>query len=227
MSVWQSLLETAGASFAILVGATVGLSWLNGLLVQHIVNRRGKASSQLWVMKPGLLVHESLHALVGKLFGLHIAEYSLRPDASGRTAGHVTFTYSKKTLWQRLGLSVAASAPLWGISAILVLSGKWILWPGQPWRTISVATISAPWWQILLWVGVALLLSFGANLSPQDLRGAAKGLPFLLIALIAMFALGWWLVPALLLGWRQVNLVACGVVLLLGCFAGLAAVITR
>ncbi|WP_203662724.1 hypothetical protein [Lacticaseibacillus sp. 53-4] len=70
-------LQTVGATLVILLASAMILSWLNARTIQHIVNVTGKSNAQLWEMLPGLWVHETAHALVGRLFGLHIQEFSV------------------------------------------------------------------------------------------------------------------------------------------------------
>lgn len=205
---WQQFLRTAGASLAVAVGSAALLTWLNGVAVQAVVNRTGRASNQLWRMKPGLWFHESAHALVGRLFGLQIRGFSLRGDASGRTDGHVTFGYSRTNVWQRLGLFFAAGAPVWVSGGVILALGKWAFWPGQPWATLALATLDWRWNRTAVWLAVTVLLSFGARLSRADLRLLLLGLPWAAGLLVLVFAGLAWGYPAALAGWAGLNQVA-------------------
>lgn len=203
----HSFLLTVGFTLALAYGGTWVLTELNSSTTQAVVNRNGRSSGDLWFMKPGIFVHELLHAVVGTLFGLQITQFSLRP--SGDSAAHVSFAYNPKSLRHRLGLFFSASAPVWGISAILLVLGKWAWFPNIPWRQLSLevlARLTQPAWRrVLVWFIAAILLTFGAALSHQDYHNMLNGSLILIVLLLALFALGTWVWPALLAGWLALN----------------------
>ena len=48
----------------IFIGGMLIISSVNAATVQAMVNRAGRSNTQLWYMKPGIFVHELLHAVV-------------------------------------------------------------------------------------------------------------------------------------------------------------------
>ncbi|WP_125706369.1 hypothetical protein [Lacticaseibacillus daqingensis] len=218
--------QTVGFSFLLLVGLAAGLTWLNDATLQRLVNRTGTASPQLWLARPGLLFHELAHAVVGRLFGLRIAEFSLRADA--RSAGHVTFRLKRHALWQRLGLFWAAGAPVWAASLVILLLGKRAWWAGQPWAQISWQTLTPRWGWVAAWVVVCGLLSLGASLSSADFKQMLAGAPVAIGLLVGLFGLMWWLAPDRLTVWWGLNQAAFAMSLgLLGVSAVLAGLVRR
>lgn len=211
------LLKTVGLTLAIMIVASVALSWLNGRTVQTVVNRTGKANSQLWLMRPGIFVHEALHAVVGLLFGVRVTQFSLRPDAT--SAAHVSFRYNPHSLRQRLGVAFASAAPLWGIGATLLLLGKRAWFPGVAWAQLLTTAPAPDWPWVLGWLVAAVLLSFGASLSQQDLRNTWIGLPVILGGLLLIFAAAWFLAPTWLDAWMQLNRLLALVVAAMGVIA--------
>lgn len=212
-------LRTVGATLLILIGGAAGLSWLNGRTIQHVVNRTGKSNAQLWLMKPGLWVHETGHALVGRLFGLHIQEFSVRASADRRTAGHVTFAFNKHSLWQRLGLFFSGGAPIWVSGLVTLVIAKRAFWPGQPLAMVGWGTLLPDWPWVGIWVASALLLSFGASLSAADLRTMMRGLPVFAGLLLLLAIALQWLAPSAMTQWAFGNVLGAWTVGLLAAVA--------
>ena len=194
---------TVGATLGLLIIASIGLSWVNAQTIQQVVNRTGKANSQLWLMKPGILVHETLHALVALGFGVKVTGFSLRPDQ--RAAAHVDLRYQRHSWWQRLGISLASIAPLWGISALLLILGKKAWFPSVSWASLGFDQLRPNWLGVAGWLVVCCLLTFGASLSRQDFHNALVGLPVLVIGLGGIFVGLWLLAPAWLVSWQRLN----------------------
>lgn len=218
----QFFLSTVILTAALAVAFCLGLSWLNAQTIQIVVNKRGKANSQLWLMKPGILVHELLHAAVGRLFGLQVTAFSLRADS--RSAAHVSFAYNRRSIKQQLGLFMASTAPLWGISTVLLLIGKHAWYPGVAWQAVLETPPAPNWPWVAGWSVLMVLLTFGASLSKQDLHNTLGTLPLLLGAALVVYGIGWWGDPALLSAWQRLNeLLAIG----MGVMAGLALIVNR
>lgn len=210
---WTSLAQTVGAS----LGGSYLFSWLMAVIAgnttQQLVNRTGRSNGQLWFMKPGILVHEALHAVVGLAFGLHITAFSLRPTAD--SAAHVSFRYASHSWRARLGLFFSASAPVWGISAALLLLGKRAWWPQLAWAAISPHNLAPDWPWVAGWALLTVMLTFGLALSHQDLVNMWRGTPFLVVLLGLAYAVLAWLAPAALAGWWRVNQLAGGFALVM------------
>ncbi|WP_390408565.1 hypothetical protein [Lacticaseibacillus jixiensis] len=218
----QSFLSTVILTAALVVAFCLGLSWLNANTIQIVVNKRGKANSQLWLMKPGIFVHELLHAAVGRLFGLQVTQFSLQADT--RSAAHVSFAYNRRSPKHQLGLFLASTAPLWGISIILVLLGKYAWYPGAAWSQVLRIAPAPNWPWVAIWGVVMVLLTFGASLSKQDLHNTLAALPLLIVIALVLYGVGWWVYPPLLSAWQQLNgMLAIGMAVM----AGLALVVNR
>lgn len=213
-------LTTVGATLTILLLGSSGLSWLNDATVRAVVARTGKANSDLWLMKPGIFVHEGLHALVGWLFGLKVTSFSLRPDVRQQSAAHVGFAYDRRSWRQRLGVLFAAGAPLWGIGAIELIIGKRAWFAQVSWTALAPAALQPDWPWVLGWLLMTVLLTFGASLSRQDRRNFWVGLPLLALLLSGAFGLLWWLAPLWLISWTKLNTLLALVLLVMAGIAG-------
>ncbi|WP_461213459.1 hypothetical protein [Lacticaseibacillus sp. GG6-2] len=213
---------TVGLTLGLVIAASVGLSWLNSQTVQAVVNRTGKANFQLWLMRPGIFVHETLHALVGLLFGVQVTQFSLRPDAN--SAAHVSFRYNRHSWWQRLGVALASAAPLWGIGSFLLLLGKHAWFPGVSWQKLGEVAPTPDWPWVLGWLVAAVLLTFGASLSRQDLRNTWVGLPLVIVLLIIVFFGLHFFAPVGLTSWVQFNVLLAKVI---GVMAAIGILVNR
>lgn len=201
-------LKTVGGTLLIMIAAAVIISFINARTIQHIVNVTGKSNTELWLMKPGLWVHEAAHAVIGRLFGLHVQAFSVHESADRRSAGHVTFTVKRHSLWQLLGLFFAGGAPVWVFGAVVLIIGKRAFWPGQPVALVAPGTMLPDWPWVCFWLLITLVLSLGASLSAQDLRVMMRGLPAF-AGLLLLLAGGLdWLLPAALATWAAVNALA-------------------
>ncbi|WP_461226804.1 hypothetical protein [Lacticaseibacillus suihuaensis] len=212
----MNLMTTAGATLVLWCGLAAVLTGLNHATLQRLVNLAQRDSAHVWWAKPGLWWHETTHALVGALFGLHIAEFSLR--ARGETAGHVTFRLRPRSWWQHLGLFLAAGAPVWTSSCAILLVGKAVWWPHVAWNAVSQSTLAPNWLGVGAWVLMSLVLSLGAVLSVADLRQLLRGTPAAVALLLVVFAALAWCWPAGLVVWKRLNgllVVAGGVVVAL------------
>ncbi|WP_179395722.1 hypothetical protein [Lacticaseibacillus absianus] len=202
-------LQTVGGSFAWLLASAALLTWLNGRTLQRLVNRTQTASPQLWVARPGLWFHEAAHAVVGRLFGLKVAAFSLRENAT--SAGHVTFQYRRGAWWPQFGLFWAAGAPVWGASLVIITLAKRAWWGGVAWPALGWATLrpDLPW--VCAWGVVTALLSLGASLSGVDFKQMLRHLPVTVLTVSVGFGLALWLMPGSLSVWVAVNHLAGGV----------------
>ena len=213
----MEIIQTAGFTLLILVVASLGLSWLNAATIQQVVNRTGKSNSQLWLMKPGIFVHELCHAVVGWLFGVQISGFSMRPDQD--SAAHVTFNYNPHSLRQRLGVGLASAAPVFGISGILLAVGKRAWFHKVALRQLSTPGPNPDWAWVAGWLVLTILLTFGASLSKQDLKNTLIGLPIFIGILVITALLMVWLWPAGLILWRQLNMLLLAVMVVMGVVA--------
>lgn len=168
-------------------------------------------------MKPGIFVHELLHAMVGWLFGVKISGFSMRADQD--SAAHVTFNFNRRSLRQCLGVGLASAAPVWGISGILLVVGKRAWFHKVALSQLSTLGPNPDWAWVIGWIALTILLTFGASLSQQDLKNTLIGLPIFVGLLIGVALLMLWLWPTGLGMWRQLNVLLLAVVLVMGVIA--------
>ena len=191
----------------IFIGGMLIISSVNAATVQAMVNRAGRSNTQLWYMKPGIFVHELLHAVVARLFGLQVTNFSMRADVVSGSAAHVSLRYNRRSLWAQLVLFLSSSAPVWGISTVLLIMGRWAFFPtdGRLWPVLTAATSLNEKW-FAAFIVTALVLTPGIALSAQDLRNMWRSAPivFLLTIVIFYVFLTFW--PAGFAWWSLLNL---------------------
>lgn len=175
----------------IFIGGILLISAVNGATVQAMVNHAGRSNTQIWYMKPGIFVHELLHAAVARLFGLQVTNFSLRADPLQGSAAHVSLRYDRHDPLAQLGLFLSSSAPVWGISVVLLVLGRWAFFPAgnQVWEVLAASSsLSEKWvmmrsmvvvnWQWLaIFLVVTLILTPGVALShiaPRPAEYVAK-----------------------------------------------------
>lgn len=214
------IVQTAVATLLLLVAGALGLSWLNTATIQHLVNVRGKNSSQLWLTKPGLWLHELSHALLGRLFGMQIADFSVHDGPQASCAGHVTLRFRQQSLWQRFGLFFAGGAPLWVSGALELISARYVFWPQVPLALINQATFNPDWRWALAWLVGVFLINLGASLSAADIKMMLRGLPVAAVLLVIVALLLWAAAPAVLTQWVALNWLLARLIVMLGGIAG-------
>lgn len=185
----------------IFIGGMLIISSVNAATVQAMVNRAGRSNTQLWYMKPGIFVHELLHAVVARLFGLQVTNFSMRADVVSGSAAHVSLRYNRRSPWAQLGLFLSSSAPVWGISTVLLIMGRWAFFPtdGRLWPVLTAATslnekwlamrglIQINWVWFAAFIVTALVLTPGIALSAQDLRNMWRSAPIVFLLTIVIF----------------------------------------
>ena len=154
-----------------------------------------------WLVAPGVVCHETGHALGCLLTGTKIYEFvPFCPD--GNTLGYVSHETKPGLLW-KMGQFLIATGPVWFGCAVIVLAahlltgeeflsafgalaprpgeGVWVhckgVWYGAIWM---LQTVFAPWrWGtplFPLFVYLVFCVASEITLSPPDLEGMWKGL---------------------------------------------------
>ncbi len=178
----------------------------------------------------GTPAHELSHLAACKLLGVRVVAAAVfRPDPRSGTLGYVQFVQRGPGLWRAVRRALVATAPLWGILALLV--GLWsLLLPGLtsplaasglghalPRRVFHLAArlaSSGLWTSWKGWAAAYATICLAAHMapSPADLQGSGLGLALLAAAWIAA-------------SWLLAGHVAGFVPLLAGLAAGLAVVL--
>ena len=216
----QAFMAVYVPGWLIFIGGIVLISTVNGATVQALVNRVGRSNTQIWYMKPGIFVHELLHAIVARLFGLQVTNFSLRADPRQGSAAHVSLQYQRHNPIAQLGLFLSSSAPVWGISLILLVLGRWAFFPAgsQVWQVfVTTASLGEKWvmmremmqinWRwLLIFFVLTLVLTPGVALSHRDLQNMWQSAPIAFLVTIVIFysLLTFW--PAGFAWWAWVNL---------------------
>lgn len=148
-------------------------------LLSLVVGARTAGLVEAYMTLPGVIWHETSHALFAFVLGARITRYSLVPRAGERegelTLGCVEFAPRGPAPLRAIQMAMSAVAPavtgLLGLAAIALF-----LWPNL-----------TEWWHYALAAyGVACLL-LHSGLSRQDIRSAGAGLPLVMVLLFVFF----------------------------------------
>ena len=195
------LLELFGPLVLCMVWLQSVEAGLQGLITRHFGWR-----GNLWTGWLGAPIHEYSHALMAKLFGLHVVEIApFLPDKKSGRLGYVVLLYDRGNLWQKIGHFFVCFAPLIGGAFALWLVSL-IFYPGsaqlvgQPdgeglgllsfWRAVgrlSDIVNMEHLGEIKFWLFSYLVLSIGSHLAPSssDYRSCRKSLGVVLLAILA------------------------------------------
>lgn len=179
-------------------------------------NRIFGVTCYIYLTAPGIMIHELGHVFFCIIFRHRIKEVKLFSPEDDGTLGYVSHVFEVNNLYHRIGNFFIGTGPVWcGLLVIYLLS--LLLLPdgmmasgnafaenaGTFLRGFFSLTFWARW-QSWLWIYLVLSVAAHITLSKADLRGAADGLCFLLLALLAAVLLfGWcgnW--EELLISWQ-------------------------
>ncbi|WP_372371115.1 metalloprotease family protein [Candidatus Uabimicrobium sp. HlEnr_7] len=165
----------------------------------------------------GTPIHEIGHVIFCILFRYKIREIKLfSPDRKTGTLGYVSYSYNKKSLYQKIGTLFVGLAPFFiGITALLLFT-YWMFpefaveWKLSSFSNIMQAEFAVFWdefshnftifinelfteqnmkrWEFWLYLYVCLCIASHMAPSSSDLKGAWPGV-FLLVIIIAITAL--------------------------------------
>lgn len=205
------------------------LSWLAVALVMQLLSNSLRKSlakifgHQLYIYltAPGVVIHESSHALFCLIFRHKILEIKFfSPEANG-TLGYVKHSFDPTSLYQRIGNFFIGTAPVWGGSAALWLITRLLL-PECMYIDGAVTEAAADFlatgfwkkWSFYLWLYLALTIASHITLSMPDLAGSADGITtILVVSLLGFLLLGWcgnWEEP-LICFFTDIFLSSCGI----------------
>ncbi|MDG3061780.1 hypothetical protein KTT66_03675 [Lacticaseibacillus casei] len=216
----QAFMNVYVPGWLIFIGGILLISVVNGATVQAMVNHAGRSNTQIWYMKPGIFVHELLHAAIARVFGLQVTNFSLRADPLQGSAAHVSLRYDRHDPLAQLGLFLSSSAPVWGISIVLLVLGRWAFFPAgnQVWQVLAASSsLSEKWvmmrgmvainWQWLaIFLVVTLILTPGVALSHRDLQNMWQSAPVAFLGTMVIFYLFLTFWPAGFSWWTLLNL---------------------
>ena len=153
----------------------------------------------IYLTCPGVMIHETGHALFCLIFRHRIVEMKLfSPEADG-TLGYVKHSYDPNSLYQRIGNFFIGTGPIWFGVVVLCLLSRWLL-PDEMQIGNSVDSVITGFlsldfwmrWQSYVWLYLTLTVAAHITLSPPDLSGAADGGSIMVITLLLSFLLFGW-----------------------------------
>lgn len=179
-----ALLTAAAVLSIVLAGLLIRLAGRLILFVLSLaVGRRGAEIAGNYLTFPGTLVHELSHALAALLAGARVTSVSLVPR--GNTLGSVRIVPRGGPAARALQRTLSSLAPVFGGGLCLYLLRRFVL------------PLCSAWWSALLFGYLFVSILLHMDLSVQDLRTAAKGVPLCLLLLFALFLLLVYLDPDL------------------------------
>ena len=163
------------------------------ILVGYGINMLGLALAQLvglfmdpwfvyfiinYLFFPGVMIHETAHALFALLTGAKVTEVALFKK-DGNSLGHVAIQHRGSTVLVAIQSIFISSAPMY-VGGAVVYTCYWLITSGM---------LPYLWLKILIgYLGVAMF--FHMTMSPQDIKVYVKGIPiFMLILFIVMIIL--------------------------------------
>ncbi|RLC85775.1 MAG: hypothetical protein DRI37_07660 [Chloroflexi bacterium] len=184
------ILLTLGELLAVLALLLLADHWLHQHLQGIMFLLTGDAELALWlyalVLFPGVLIHESSHALVAKILGVRIGRMGIFPRRVGRRI-QLGFVPVEETDFLRA--SLIGAAPLLAGSAVILVLGHYVF--GTP---EVLAALSAGEWLSALrglgaalqapdaWIWAYLVFAVGNTMLPS--RSDVHAWPFLGAALV-------------------------------------------
>ena len=147
----------------------------------------------------GVVIHECGHALFCIIFRHKIQKIIFFSPSGDGTLGSVSYSYNRKSLYQRIGLFFVGTGPVWfGLLALFLVS--WLLLPSgviRPHQTgfagvgdfVSYFFSLSVWckWQTWLWLYLSLSIAAHITLSAPDIQGAWTGFVSLILTILCVF----------------------------------------
>lgn len=185
------------------------LRFLGELLQQSFLNQFGDTMG-VWLLAPGVIVHELSHAIMSLFFGMRITDIKLFIPYSGDgTLGYVNTSYNPTSLKDRIGMVFVGIAPLIGNTFIIVLlyrlffkkqalaiafsikqlfkdKGSLLNIITQVFNVFSYNPL-----KLIIFLVLMLILLSGFSLSQADLNSSAHGLLEWFILLLLLSAISY------------------------------------
>ena len=147
----------------------------------------------------GTVIHECGHAVFCIIFRHKIQKIKFFSPSEDGTLGSVTYSYNKKSIYQKIGLFFVGTGPVWfGLFVLFLIS--WLLLPSNVTHSsqTGLARVKefagyffslAVWckWQTWLWVYLSLSIAAHITLSRPDIEGAWMGFVTLILTVLVVF----------------------------------------
>lgn len=119
----------------------------------------------------GIIIHETAHLLVAKLFGHTIQDFKLiKSSKEDGLLGFVAHAWAVKNKWSVFGNFFIGIAPSFVLGGLMLVDFFYML-----------DFYSKNFWVSILLGLVLISLSLGLSLSPQDWQTTTRGIPYFLI----------------------------------------------
>ena len=147
----------------------------------------------------GVVLHECGHALFCIIFRHKIQKIIFFSPSGDGTLGSVSYTYNKKSIYQKIGLFFVGTGPVWfGLLALFLIS--WLLLPSNVTHSSQTGLARvrefsgyffslSVWckWQTWLWLYLSLSVAAHITLSRPDIEGAWTGFVTLILTVLVAF----------------------------------------
>ncbi len=181
------------------------MQWFSNLLRSGFVKLFG-LTAFVFILAPGVMLHELGHALFCFPFGHRIVEMKLfSPQADG-TLGWVNHAYNRDSFRALIGNFFIGTGPVWlGLAVLygstrLLLPGENFDMPGLPLYEASTGFLKEVvlskealfGWRWFLWVYLAFAIGANITLSTPDIDGACFGFGVITICILAVCLVSGW-----------------------------------
>ena len=150
----------------------------------------------------GTVIHECGHAFFCIVFRHKILNIKFFSPSNDGTLGSVTYSYNRRSIYQRIGLFFVGTGPVWfGLFVLFLVS--WLLLPANVIHSNQTGFARAKefasyffslavWckWQTWLWLYLSLSVAAHITLSRPDIKGAWTGFITLILTILVVFLIG-------------------------------------
>ena len=177
----------------------LGLSQFCSSFMRTRIARAVSVKTFVYATAIGTVIHECGHAVFCIIFRHKIHKINFFSPSSDGTLGSVTYSYNKKSIYQKIGLFFVGTGPVWfGLFVLFLIS--WLLLPSSVTHSSQTGFARvkefasyffslAVWgkWQTWLWLYLSLSIAAHITLSRPDIEGAWLGFVTLILTVLVVF----------------------------------------
>lgn len=180
------------------------MQWFSNMLRSGFVKLFG-IQAFVYLLAPGVMLHELGHALFCIPFGHKIVEMKLFSPQNDGTLGWVNHSYNPNSFRANIGNFFIGTGPVWlGVAALygvtcwllpverLDMQGLPIFDASSRFLTEVIFHKDAFGWQWFVWAYLAFAIGANITLSPPDIEGAATGFFFIAFCVLAVCLVSGW-----------------------------------
>lgn len=185
-----------------------------GILLQESFLESFGDGVGVWLLAPGVVVHELSHAIMSLIFGMRITDMKLFiPHSEDGTLGYVATAYNTASIKDRIGMVFVGIAPLIGNTTIIVIlyslmfkEKAVIIWQSMKLlfkNSNAIYNILAQIFNVfsyspmklIFFLVVMVILLSGFSLSQADLETSSHGLIEWILLLLILSVISYTVVP--------------------------------